>query len=247
MNMLEMAQSNPPYMDILIPFNIDSIIQDSPAEAAGLKVGDIITELNGEKLNDFNDLVYQLAAMKGSLTENSTAADSLKMRSVTFVVNNQDTLKAVLTPDFTLGFSNPAPKYNITTQEYGLLECIPAGFSSGWEKLCNYVNDLKYLFSAQGAKSVSGVIGITNIFPETWDWQKFWLLTALLSIALGVMNVLPIPALDGGHAIFAIYEIVTRRKPSDKVLEKAQYVGFAILIGLLILATWNDITRLLGL
>jgi regulator of sigma E protease len=247
MNMLEMAQSNPPYMDILIPFNIDSIIQDSPAEAAGLKVGDVITELNGEKLNDFNDLVYQLAAMKGSLTENSTAADSLKMRSVTIVVNNQDTLKAVLTPDFTLGFSNPAPKYNITTQEYGLLECIPAGFSSGWEKLCNYVNDLKYLFSAQGAKSVSGVIGITNIFPETWDWQKFWLLTALLSIALGVMNVLPIPALDGGHAIFAIYEIVTRRKPSDKVLEKAQYVGFAILIGLLILATWNDITRLLGL
>ena len=109
------------------------------------------------------------------------------------------------------------------------------------------MNDLKYLFSAQGAKSVSGVIGITNIFPETWDWQKFWLLTALLSIALGVMNVLPIPALDGGHAIFAIYEIVTRRKPSDKVLEKAQYVGFAILIGLLILATWNDITRLLGL
>ena len=247
MNMLEMAQSNPPYMDILIPFNIDSIIQDSPAEAAGLKVGDVITELNGEKLNDFNDLVYQLAAMKGSLTENSTAADSLKMRSVTFVVNNQDTLKAVLTPDFTLGFSNPAPKYNITTQEYGLLECIPAGFSSGWAKLCNYVNDLKYLFSAHGAKSVSGVIGITNIFPETWDWQKFWLLTALLSIALGVMNVLPIPALDGGHAIFAIYEIVTRRKPSDKVLEKAQYVGFAILIGLLILATWNDITRLLGL
>ena len=247
MNMLEMAQSNPPYMDILVPFNIDSIIPGSPAEAAGLKVGDVITEFNGEQLSDFNDLVYQLAAMRGSLTENSTAADSLKMRSIAFVVNNKDTLKAVLTPEFTLGFSNPAPKYNITTQEYGLLACIPAGFASGWDKLCNYVNDLKYLFSAQGAKSVSGVIGITNIFPETWDWQKFWLLTALLSIALGVMNVLPIPALDGGHAVFAIYEMVTRRKPSDKVLERAQYVGFAILIGLLILATWNDITRLLGL
>ena len=247
MNMLEMAQSNPPYMDILIPFNIDSIVPGSPAETAGLKVGDVITSLNGEQLNDFNDLVYQLAAIKGSLTENSTAADSLKMRSISFVVNGQDTLKAVLTQEFTLGFSNPAPKYNITTKEYGFFESIPAGLASGWDKLCNYVNDLKYLFSAQGAKSVSGVIGITNIFPETWDWQKFWLLTALLSIALGVMNVLPIPALDGGHAVFAIYEIVTRRKPSDKVLERAQYIGFAILIGLLLLATWNDITRLLGL
>ena len=247
MNMLEMAQSNPPYMDILVPFNIDSIVPGSPAETAGLKVGDVITSLNGEQINDFNDLVYQLAAMKGSLTENSTAADSLKMRSISFVVNGQDTLKAVLTHEFTLGFSNPAPKYNITTQEYGFFESIPAGLASGWDKLCNYVNDLKYLFSAQGAKSVSGVIGITNIFPETWDWQKFWLLTALLSIALGVMNVLPIPALDGGHAVFAIYEMVTRKKPSDKVLERAQYVGFAILIGLLILATWNDITRLLGL
>jgi regulator of sigma E protease len=247
MNMLEMAQSNPPYMDILVPFNIDSIIPGSPAETAGLKVGDVITSLNGEQLNDFNDLVYQLAAMKGSLTENSTAADSLKLRSISFVVNGQDTLKAVLTPEFTLGFSNPAPKYTITTKEYGFFESIPAGLASGWDKLCNYVNDLKYLFSAQGAKSVSGVIGITNIFPETWDWQKFWLLTALLSIALGVMNVLPIPALDGGHAVFAIYEMVTRRKPSDKVLERAQYVGFAILIGLLVLATWNDITRLLGL
>ena len=247
MNMLEMAQSNPPYMDILVPFNIDSIIPGSPAETAGLKVGDVITSLNGEQLNDFNDLVYLLAAMKGSLTENSTAADSLKLRSISFVVNEQDTLKAVLTPEFTLGFSNPAPKYTITTKEYGFFESIPAGLASGWDKLCNYVNDLKYLFSAQGAKSVSGVIGITNIFPETWDWQKFWLLTALLSIALGVMNVLPIPALDGGHAVFAIYEMVTRRKPSDKVLERAQYVGFAILIGLLVLATWNDITRLLGL
>ena len=247
MNMLEMAQSNPPYMDILVPFNIDSIIPGSPAETAGLKVGDVITSLNGEQLNDFNDLVYQLAAMKGSLTENSTAADSLKLRSISFVVNEQDTLKAVLTPEFTLGFSNPAPKYTITTKEYGFFESIPAGLASGWDKLCNYVNDLKYLFSAQGAKSVSGVIGITNIFPETWDWQKFWLLTALLSIALGVMNVLPIPALEGGHAVFAIYEMVTRRKPSDKVLERAQYVGFAILIGLLVLATWNDITRLLGL
>ncbi len=247
MNMIEMAQSIPPYADMLIPLNIDSIMPDSPAEQAGMKTGDIITAINSTPIADFNDVVYTLAELREELTANSTAADSLRVREVTLVVNDADTLHAVLTPEFTLGFQNHTPAYKADTISYSLLESIPAGIASGWEKLCNYVNDLKYLFTSQGAKSVSGVIGITNIFPEVWDWQRFWLLTALLSIALGVMNVLPIPALDGGHAVFAIYEIITRRKPSDKVLERAQYVGFTILILLLIFATWNDITRLLGL
>ncbi len=247
MNMLEMAQSNPPYADILVPLNIDSIVDGSPADIVGIKAGDTINEINGKKIENFNDLVYLLASLKEPLTENSTAADSLKQRTVTMIVNNTDTVTTSLTKDFTLGVSNHTPEYKITTKNYNIIECIPAGVSSGWEKLCNYVNDLKYLFTSQGAKSVSGVIGITNIFPEVWDWQKFWLLTALLSIALGVMNVLPIPALDGGHAVFAIYEIITKKKPSDKVLAKAQYIGFFIIIALLILATWNDITRLLGM
>ncbi|MBR4591021.1 MAG: site-2 protease family protein, partial [Bacteroidaceae bacterium] len=130
--------------------------------------------------------------------------------------------------------------------EYGFFESIPAGIKSGYDKLVSYVSDLKYLFTAEGAKSMSGIVGITNIFPAEWDWQRFWLLTALLSIALGVMNVLPIPALDGGHAVFALYEIITRRKPSDKVLEVAQYVGFIIIIALMILATWNDFSRIFG-
>ena len=247
MNMLEMAQSNPPYADQYVPFNIDSIMEGSPAEELGLKPGDVINSVNGIEVECFNDFVYQLYALKEPLTQNSTAADSLKQRTITLVVNETDTLKGVLTSSFTLGFVNKSPDYKITNEEYNLAECIPAGFAYGWEKLGSYVNDLKYLFTAQGAKSVSGVVGITTIFPDVWDWQRFWLLTALLSIALGVMNLLPIPALDGGHAMFALYEIITRRKPSDKVLEKAQYVGFAILIALMIFATWNDITRLIGL
>jgi regulator of sigma E protease len=109
-----------------------------------------------------------------------------------------------------------------------------------------YVNDLKYVFTKKGAQSVGGFIAIGNIFPDTWDWQRFWLLTALLSIILGVMNVLPIPALDGGHALFCIYEIITGRKPSDKFLERAQYVGMFLLFGLLIFANLNDILRLFG-
>ncbi len=247
MNMLEMIQSMPPYADLLIPLNIDSIVEGSPAAEAGLKPHDVIDEINGEKIESYNDIVYFMASLKSSLNENSTAADSLRQRSVSLVVNGSDTMNVVLTSEFTLGFQNKIPDYKITNKQYGLLESIPAGIASGWDKLASYVNDLKYVFTAQGAKSVSGVIGITNIFPETWNWQKFWLLTALLSIALGVMNLLPIPALDGGHAVFALYEIITRRKPSDKVLERAQYIGFMLIIALLIFATWNDITRLFGL
>lgn len=247
MNMLDMIQSNPPYAEPLLPFCIDSIMPNSPAEQIGLKKGDVINAINGIEVDNFNEFAHQLSVLGEPLTENSTAADSLKLRTITLLVNNTDSLKAVLTPEFTLGFQNKAPEYKITNEEFSLLQSIPAGCSYGWEKLGSYVNDLKYLFTAQGAKSVSGVVGITNIFPDVWDWQKFWLLTALLSIALGVMNVLPIPALDGGHAVFAIYEIITRRKPSDKVLATAQYIGVFLLIALMIFATWNDITRLLGM
>lgn len=246
-NMLSMAQSNPPYADYLMPLSIDSILPGTPAEEIGLKPGDVINSINGTAINDYNELVYQLSTLSNPLTANSTAADSLRQRTVTFVINTTDTVKAVLTSDFKLGFANKMPDYKVTDVEYGFFESIPEGIAYGWDKLTSYVNDLKYLFTADGAKSMSGIVGITNIFPSEWDWQRFWLLTALLSIALGVMNVLPIPALDGGHAVFAIYEIITRRKPSDKVLERAQYVGFAIIIALMIFATWNDIVRILGL
>ena len=246
-NMLEMATSNPPYAQMLLPLQIDSILPESPAQQAGLHKGDVITQINDTPIDDFNDLAYQLSVFATSLNQESTAADSLRLRTITLVVNHADTLHAVLTPDFTLGFVNKSLDYKVTTDHYNILQSIPAGFKYGWEQLGNYVNDLKYLFTAQGAKSVSGIVGITNIFPDTWDWQRFWRLTALLSIALGVMNVLPIPALDGGHAIFAIYEIITRRKPSEKVLIRAQYIGFILLIALMIFATWNDIVRILGL
>lgn len=246
MNMLEMAQSIPPYTDILIPMNIDSIVAGTPAAKIGLKKGDVINSVNGAELTCFNDLVYELTLLKESVNENSTHADSLKARNVTLVINNTDTINTTLTPDFTLGFNNKIPEYKITTKEYGFFESIPAGISSGCNKLISYVSDLKYIFTAEGAKSMSGIVGITNIFPAEWDWQRFWLLTALLSIALGVMNVLPIPALDGGHAVFALYEIITRRKPSEKLLERAQYVGFIIIIALMIFATWNDFSRIFG-
>jgi len=110
--------------------------------------------------------------------------------------------------------------------------------------LKGYVSDMKYVFSKEGAQSLGGFGTIGSIFPPTWDWQAFWSMTAFLSIILAFMNILPIPALDGGHVLFLIYEIVTRRKPSDKFMEYAQVVGMILLFGLLIWANFNDILRL---
>ena len=246
-NLLSMLQSTPIYADARMMVDVDSVLAESPAEKAGLRKGDVITSLAGREIADFNELTYVLSCLSQTLDEKSTHADSLRARQTVMVINGTDSVDVTLTPAFTLGFINKAPEYRITEKTYGFLESIPAGIGFGCKTLGGYVNDLKYVFTSDGAKSVGGIVGIANIFPPVWDWQRFWLLTAFLSIALGFMNVLPIPALDGGHALFAIYEIITRRKPSEKLLEKAQYVGMFLLIALMIFATWNDIARLIGL
>lgn len=247
MNLLDMLEA-PRYVDILVPLNIDSIVPGLPAENAGMTKGDVITAINDQEISDFNDLQNTLAALSATVTKESTYADSLRARTIHMTLDGRaDTLQIVLTPEFTLGFVNKMPDYKMTTREYGLLESIPAGISYAGDILGGYVSDLKYVFTKKGARSVGGFVSIGNIFPAEWDWYKFWMLTAFLSIILGFMNVLPIPALDGGHALFAIYEIITGRKPSDKFLERAQYVGMFLLLGLLIFANLNDILRLLGI
>jgi regulator of sigma E protease len=130
--------------------------------------------------------------------------------------------------------------------EYGSLESFPAGISYGLNVLGGYVGDLKYLFSADGAKSLGGFGAIGSLFPPVWDWHMFWLMTAFLSIILAFMNILPIPALDGGHVLFLIYEMLTGRKPSEKFMIGAEYVGFGIVILLMVVANLNDILRWLG-
>ena len=242
MNMLDML--DPVYAQELMPLNVDSILPGSPAEKIGLKKGDIISAINGTAINDFNDLTNYLTALPTKLSSDAIAADTLKARQVTLTVNGEEK-EVLLTQDFRLGFQNKIMPYKVTTQTYNLLTCIPAGINLGCEQVAGYVNDLKYIFTAKGAKSVGGPVGIVSIFPKVWDWMKFWMLTAFLSIALGVMNLLPIPALDGGHAVIAIWEMITRKKPSDKFLEKVQMVGFWLIIALMVFATWNDILRLL--
>ncbi len=246
LNLLTMLEA-PRFASELIPMEVDSVLPNTPAAKIGLKRGDTITSLNGASVADFNEFQWALAALPQSLTAESFAEDSLKVRTVSLVINATDTVEAVLTPEFTLGFYPAAPKYKVSTHTYGFFESIPAGIVYGCETLKGYVDDMKYVFTAEGSKQVGGFVAIGNIFPDAWDWRAFWMITAFLSIILGFMNALPIPALDGGHAVFAIYEIITGRTPSEKLLERAQMVGMVLLIGLLIFANLNDILRLLGI
>jgi regulator of sigma E protease len=131
----------------------------------------------------------------------------------------------------------------VVKKEYSFFASIPAGVTLGVNTLKGYVSQMKYLFSKEGAKQLGGFGTIGSIFPATWDWYQFWYMTAFLSIILAFMNILPIPALDGGHVLFLIYEIVARRKPSDKFMERAQMVGMFLLFGLLIWANFNDVLR----
>ena len=246
LNMLKMLEE-PRFVTELVPMKVDSVMPGSPAMEIGMKRGDAITSINGVQVADYNDFVWQVASLSQNLNENSIADDSLKARTVDVVINGTDSATAVLTSDFKFGFVAAFPEYKISTKEYGFFESIPAGVAYGCDILSGYVSDLKYIFTKEGAKQVGGFGAIANIFPAEWDWRSFWTMTALLSIILGFMNVLPIPALDGGHAVFAVYEIITGRKPSDKFLERAQVVGMIILFGLLIFANLNDVLRWIGI
>jgi len=162
----------------------------------------------------------------------------------------KDTLTNVvtLTPDlkFSVGMTSIYTYYQPTKIEYSFLASFPAGIQYGWDVLAGYVNDLKYVFTADGAKSLGGFGAIGSLFPPVWDWHMFWLMTAFLSIILAFMNILPIPALDGGHVLFLLYEMITGRKPSENFLIRAEYVGFGALILLMVVANLNDILRWLG-
>ena len=251
LNMLGMLKSDPTFVSPLIPAEVDSVVPQSPADKAGLKKGCTIVSLNGKPIDSFNSFRYEIGRLDDLLTVAKSHQDSLKVRSVTLVYshdNRQDTVKTVLNADLTMGFNTKsiAGLYQRETIEYGFWESFPAGASYGMGVLKGYVDDMKYVFSADGAKSLGGFGAIGSLFPPTWDWYRFWRMTAFLSIILAFMNILPIPALDGGHVLFLLYEMITRRKPSEDFLIKAEYVGFALLILLMLVANLNDILRWLG-
>lgn len=250
-NLLGMLKAEPSFVRPLIPAEIDSVMADTPAASIGLQKGDRIVAINNKVVDSYNEFTDQLGILEDMMTAAKTQGDSLKIRTATIVYargEQQDTANVVLTPELKLGFfvKSIAGLYEPITKEYGFFESFPAGIKYGWNVLAGYVGDMKYVFTADGAKSLGGFGAIGSLFPPMWDWYLFWKMTAFLSIILAFMNILPIPALDGGHVLFLLYEMITRRKPSETFMIRAEYVGFGILILLMVVANLNDILRWLG-
>ena len=223
----------PGMFDLALPFIVDSLPAASVNYGADLARGDRIIAVAGEATEFVQDAWPLLEAGAGTAV------------NVT-VLRGADTLTMALQVDTTgrLGVLLAQPE--VSTKEYGFWSAIPAGFTKTFSTIGGYIKDLKLVFtpSTEAYKSVGSFISIGQIFPATWDWFRFMNILALLSIMLGVMNLLPIPALDGGHIVFTLYEIITRRKPSDKFLEVMQIIGMILIFGLMILAFGNDIIKL---
>lgn len=240
-SLLEIAKEDPPFVDMLIPNVVDSVLADGGFAKAGLQKGDSLISFNGTPLHSWNEFTEQLGELRlrSEVEQKSSASFSL----VYSRAGVRDTVNVTTDDQFKVLAYSMNPGYQPTRLTYGFFESFPAGVALGINTLKGYVNDMKYVFTKEGAKSVGGFGTIGSIFPKVWDWQRFWSMTAFLSIILAFMNILPIPALDGGHVLFLLYELVARRKPSDKFLEYAQIVGMFLLFGLLIWANFNDILR----
>jgi regulator of sigma E protease len=243
-SLLDLAQDSPAFVEPLLPNVVDSVMPGRPFAEIGIRPGDKLLAINGEPLSSYNAFVDKLADLR---TE--AEANGKKTADFTLVYSRNDvcdTLAVQTDTLFMVGASSQAlADYKVTKLEYGFFESFPAGIALGVNTLKGYVNDMKYVFTKEGAKSVGGFGTIGSIFPSVWDWHRFWEMTAFLSIILAFMNILPIPALDGGHVLFLLYEIIARRKPSDKFMERAQMVGMILLFGLLIWANFNDVVRFL--
>ena len=234
-------QEKSPLVSIRMPFVVSEITKESLNKE--LQPKDILIALNGQKIKYLDEAKIVLENNKNK-TIPATVFRNQKEKQIQVVVSKDGKLGVQLGG---LGIASleKLGYYKVSTQKFGFFESIPVGLEKGKNQLVGYGKQLKMIFSpSTGAyKQVGGFKAIFDIFPNTWSWEVFWTITALLSIMLGVMNLLPIPALDGGHVMFLLYEIVSGKKPSDKFLENAQMVGFVLLISLLLFANGNDIYK----
>lgn len=230
-----------PFISVLSPMTVDSVLAGSGAMAGGMMAGDSIVSVNG--MNATTWTTFQVAMQ-------AVASDELASHDLTIVVNRPavglDTLTVNADVDFRIGIVHVSDEYEYEQLDYNFWQSIPAGIKYGWNTLATYVSDFQYVFTKEGAKSLGGFGTIGSIFPVKWNWHAFWLMTAFLSVILAFMNILPIPALDGGYVLFLLVEVISGRKPGDKFLERANTVGIIILMALLIVANLNDILRLFG-
>ena len=243
LSLLDVAKEDPMFMDLFCPNVVDSVLAGGGFAKAGIQKGDSLLAFNGKPLASWNEFQHEMNVLKAKAElEKKTSAEFSLVYSRAGV---RDTVNVQTDSNFKVAAIGSIPDYKVTEVDYGFFQSFPAGVTLGINTLKGYVNDMKYVFTAEGAKSLGGFGTIGSIFPKVWDWQRFWEMTAFLSIILAVMNLLPIPALDGGHVLFLLYEIIARRKPSDKFLEYAQVVGMFLLFGLLIWANFNEVMRFL--
>lgn len=222
------------FADYRFPVVVDSVIPGMAAGEAGLLKYDSIYSVNGIETPFYNELIAQLSRNIGDTVNIGVYRGSESL-----------TLPILVNESGKIGFGSKSPSeiLGYTIVKYGFFEALPAGISKGVKILVNYVKQLKLVFTREGAKQIGGFGAIGNLFPAVWDWESFWYNTAFLSLILAFMNILPIPALDGGHVFFLLYEIITRRKPSEKFMENAQVVGMIIVFGLVLYANGNDLFR----
>jgi regulator of sigma E protease len=231
-NVIGAGDPEPPYY-YWTPTTLDTVYD--AAETAGLRKGDSILSVNGKNVTSWTQLVAEI-----SKKENKE-----KIIPVTYM---RDTL--VATVNVTVNKSNKIgigglnPIYEVKTDEFSFFKAIPSGAVLGVETLKGYVAQMRFVFSSKGVQNLSGFAGIGNLFSPSWDWHAFWSMTAFLSIVLAFMNILPVPALDGGHIMFLLYEVITRRQPNEKFMEYAQKGGMIFLLLLLLVANGNDIIRI---
>ena len=230
---------------------LDSVLPDQPAYKAGLSKGDLITSVNGKEIKYWHEFSREIIENKdapiqlGYIPGKSDYLSSKDFNREIYFGDDKKSEQIVELSTNENGFIGVTNFRNIevSKREYSFLESIPAGFDLGYWTLHDYVAQFKYVFTTAGASQLGGFGAIGGLFPDAWNWQGFWLTTALISIILAFMNILPIPALDGGHVMFLLYEMISGRKPNEKVLEYAQMVGFFLLIALVLYANGNDVYR----
>ena len=223
--------------DLPLPFVVDSVIIGKPAYEANLQEGDSIIAINGETPAYFQDLSYALAVSDKPVNLTYKRKDSIIATTITPVEDDGRKIIGVMTS------TNVKKRFDFVHINYGLGESVVEGVSGAARKLAGNVISMKFLFTKAGISQVGGFISIGDMYAPTWDWHSFWYITGFLSLVLAFMNILPIPALDGGHALFTIYEMITGKKPGKKFLEYAQMVGMVILLSLLLLVNGKDVIQ----
>jgi len=240
------ASRKSPYDYWLSPV-IDSVVPNGVGDKLGLQSGDSIAALDFVPISSFNKLRSIVSQISTELKDNDTRLLAITFHRDTLI----KTVTAMIDTSGVIGIttmSHPKDifsKENMQTDKYSFLASFPAGINMGVNTLKGYVAQIRFVFSKDGVKNLGGFGAIGSLFPPVWDWKAFWTMTAFLSIILAFMNILPIPALDGGHIMFLMYEVITRRQPNEKFMEYAQMAGMLFLLLLLIVANGNDLIRLI--